>query len=66
MAYDYAQRARELLLDAATAASFIALNEYADTVGECPSCGDRVKGYEQDRLRHAQTCPYLRKDAGGK
>lgn len=60
---NYAERARQLLMDAVTTAAFIALNEYADTAGHCPSCGDDVGRYESDRCTHARLCRELRDDA---
>lgn len=59
----YRERARQLLLSPEVANAFVALNDYADTTGYCPSCGATVSRHESDRCTHARTCNELLSDA---
>jgi predicted RNA-binding Zn-ribbon protein involved in translation (DUF1610 family) len=59
----YNERARQLLLPPMEASAFVALSEYADTTGHCPSCGESISRHEAERMTHVRTCEQLRTDA---
>jgi hypothetical protein len=60
---NYTERARQLMLTAPVADAFVALNEYADAHGSCPSCGAAVGRFEHERCTHARSCESLIADA---
>jgi hypothetical protein len=62
-AYNYGVRARELMLPPDEARAFVALNEHADAMGTCPSCGEAIDRFEATRVGHARRCALLLSDA---